>query len=232
MGLTIHLKLSLPSKTTFGKVVEKVEKLRQALLDMPFAAVDKELTIRKNCTIKRGDNSEKSWFFIQAGCDETVPRTVIGFSTLPAEGTESADFGLTKEKIGEWKWSSFCKTQYANDPRCGGLQNFLRGHLLVIAALDKAKEIGFEVMVNDEGGYWEKRDVEALSKEIGEWDAFIAGMSVALGQAMKGSELTMESAMDGRPDREILEHRGLQANPALLKLIEGTKKKPELPDRG
>jgi hypothetical protein len=32
--------------------------------------------------------------------------------------------------------------------------------------LDAAKRIGFDVTVNDEGGYWEKRDVHGLVKAI------------------------------------------------------------------
>lgn len=58
-------------------------------------------------------------------------------------------------------WSSFCKTQYANDPRCGGWNNFQRAHLSVCAILEHMQQIGFRVNVSDEGGFWEKRDLAA-----------------------------------------------------------------------
>lgn len=76
---------------------------------------------------------------------------------------------------GRWNWSGFCKTQYANDPNCGGIENFLRCHLLIIEMLDRAKEIGFDVSVRDESEYWDNRDVKALIQEIGEWDRQVAG---------------------------------------------------------
>ena len=45
-------------------------------------------------------------------------------------------------KLKGWSWLSFCKTHYASDPRCGGLPNFLRCHLGVVALLDEAKNLG------------------------------------------------------------------------------------------
>jgi hypothetical protein len=57
-----------------------------------------------------------------------------------------------------WSWRSFCKTQYASNPQLGGVQGFLRCHLSVIRLLDAAQELGILGEVNDEGGYWERRD--------------------------------------------------------------------------
>ena len=42
---------------------------------------------------------------------------------------------------GHGSWSSFCKTQYANDPRCGGWENFQRAHLSVLAVLEHMQQI-------------------------------------------------------------------------------------------
>ena len=113
------------------------------------------------------------------------------------EYTEQAEFG---------KWGSFCKTQYANDPRCGGFQNFQRAHLGVVAMMDKLIELGFKVHVSDEGDFWENRDIGKLAKEISSWDSFIAGfMGVFKDSIPANSEFGVESAMDGRPDFEQLE---------------------------
>jgi hypothetical protein len=102
-------------------------------------------------------------------------------------------------------WSSFCKTQFANDPRCGGWANFQRAHLSVCAILEHMQRIGFTVEVSDEGGFWEKRDLAALAQEIGEWDAMLAGLGGVLKDATEAQGVGFQSAMSGRPDFERLE---------------------------
>lgn len=156
-----------------------------------------------------------------------LPQQIVGFSTWPGEGCEEANIGLCrfpKTTIiphkwtgkqhrltvgdGAWHWHSFCKTQYSNSPECGGLENFLRCHLSVVAMLDAAKKLGFAVECNDEGGYWEKRDVQDLVKEIGQWDAFIAAFGGALKDATESTGLTIEAPITERKDFEKLEAEG------------------------
>jgi hypothetical protein len=76
-----------------------------------------------------------------------------------------------------WRWSSFCKTQYASNPECGGGENFLRCHLSVVRLLDQAKTLSILADVSDEGDYWEKRDVKALVEEVGEWNTMLAAFA-------------------------------------------------------
>ena len=115
------------------------------------------------------------------------PIRLIAFTAWPGEGCEQSNFGLGKfpavvqtvdgslrTKLSGWRFSSFCKSQYASDPNCGGVPNFLQCHLTVIAMLDKAKELGRLAEVNDEGGFWNKRDLRALVQEIGSWNEMIA----------------------------------------------------------
>ena len=123
------------------------------------------------------------------------PTHLIAFSTLPGQGCESANFGLAlypatievwtdsqrpdrkitvRTGLSGWRWSSFCKTQYASDPNRGGEANFLRCHLLVIQMLDHARSLGILENVSDEGDYWEKRDPQALVAEIGRWNEMVA----------------------------------------------------------
>ena len=119
--------------------------------------------------------SPARWLLIQAGQYiesgdrhySVAPQHVIAFQTQPGDGCEPANFGLCRypaflevddHRVGllprkrrvrtgltGWCWSSFCKTQYASNPACGGVQNFLRCHLSVITQLDFAKSLG---MVN------------------------------------------------------------------------------------
>ncbi|MGE0608442.1 MAG: hypothetical protein AB7O62_15205 [Pirellulales bacterium] len=129
-------------------------------------------------------------------CIHSIPPTrVIAFSTWPGEGCEQANFGLCRypgtiavrdprqpsqfrtirTKLTGWRWSSFCKTQYASDPRYGGVEHFLRCHLSVIRMLDAAKELDLLEEAGDEGGFWENRDLQALAREVGGWNQMMAG---------------------------------------------------------
>ena len=175
------------------------------------------------------------WLLIQAGqyvesgnCHYAVaPQHVIAFQTQPGDGSEPANFGLCrypafievddrrpghslqkrrlKTGLTGWCWSSFCKTQYASNPACGGVQNFLRCHLSVIALLDFAKSLGIIEGVSDEGNYWEARDVEALAREVGSWNEMIAGFAGQLKDAL-GANVVSE--ITKFPNFEPLEARG------------------------
>jgi hypothetical protein len=159
--------------------------------------------------VKQAEWEDRSYYM-----KDVYPKRSVSFSAWPGEGCESVEIGFSEypktilvpsqyksvwdgedfvpkksrlwvhEDDCAWHWHSFCKTQYASNPECGGVPNFLRCHLLVISLLDKAKELGFNVEVHDEGEYHDKRDIEALIKEIGEWNEFIAGMVGAFNDAL------------------------------------------------
>ena len=110
-----------------------------------------------------------------------------------------------------WRWWAFCKTQYASNPSLGGVKQFLRRHLGVVALLDKAKELGILDEVKDEGGYWEKRDAEALVKEIARWNKMVAGLVGRLNDHMERAgrdRRSAASAISEFPDFEHLEAEG------------------------
>ena len=158
-------------------------------------------------------------------CHDVLPTHVIGFSTYPGDGCEEANCGLSRfpqtvmvenrangkryrlpvANGGGWQWSAFCKTQYANE---NGLEHFIKCHLSVVAMLDNAKQLGFEVTVNDESDYFEKRDVHGLVKAIGAWDQMIAGFGGALKDAAGDAGMTIESPIFERKDFETLEMQG------------------------
>ena len=126
-----------------------------------------------------------------------MPTHIIAFSIWPGEGCENANFGLCRypasievqdpvmrwqrqkipTRLSGWCWSSFSKTQYASNPECGGIANFLRCHLSVVRMLDHAKELGILKSVSDEGEFWEQRNIEALSREVGQSNEMIAGLA-------------------------------------------------------
>jgi len=140
------------------------------------------------------------------GCEESN----IGFCQYPAE-IFSPNYGTIKTKMSGWRCSSFCKTQYASNPDCGGIANFLRCHLAVVALMDKAKELGCLHEVHDEGKFWENRNVEALVKEIGSWNQMIAAFGGALKNVLGDG---VESAITEFPNFEQLEAAGQTQLPA------------------
>ncbi len=154
------------------------------------------------------------------------PSHVIAFETLPGDGCESANFGLCrypaitevndpdsphrKKRIrtglSGWRWGSFCKTQYASNPECGGVEHFLRCHLAVIKMLDHAKSMDILEDVSDEGEFWENRDVRALARQVGEWNGMIAAFAGEL-KDMLGSD-QVDAEITKFPNFEHLEAAG------------------------
>ena len=158
------------------------------------------------------------------------PSRFIGFRAWPGEGCEESNFGLCrypreifspsfgtlKTKLPGWRWSSFCKTQYASDPNCGGLANFLRCHLTVVALLDQARELGCLDEVRDEGGFWRKRDVPALANEIGSWNQMLAAFGGKLKDLLGDG---LQVAIAEYPNFEQLEAAGQSKLPPEIETL-------------
>ena len=174
----------------------------------------------------------KGWHSYQ----RVQPLRIIGFKAWPGEGCEASNFGLckfpavveteggsVKTKLSGWRWSSFCKTQYSSDPNCGGVPNFLQCHLTVIAMLDKAKELGCLAEVNDEGDFWQKRDIKGLVQEIGSWNEMLAAFGGNLKDLLGDGPLGVQSAITQYQNFEHLEAAGQNKLPPgyqkLFKLI-------------
>jgi hypothetical protein len=249
MGLTIHYKLK---HTGDEKSAQRmIEQLHSAAQDLPFKELQDIVDLKgDDCKFDQHDKeSSLRWLLIQA--EQTLkvgehtylgvpPTRIIAFETWPGEGCESANFGLCqypatiehngksiRTKLSGWRWSSFCKTQYASDPRCGGVENFLRCHLLVVALLDKAKELGCLEEVYDEGKFWANRDVKALVPEIESWNGMIAAFAGHLKDVVGEG---VESPITEFSNFEQLELAGQsQVRPQmqeLAKLIQQVIKKP------
>ena len=178
------------------------------------------------------------WLLVQAGqyVDDpqgsssyhVAPRHLIAFSTWPGEGCEQANFGLCRypavievadrdrsgrkrrlsTRLRGWSWSSFCKTQYASDPSCGGVEHFLRCHLGVVRLLDRARELDLLGEVSDEGGYWQQRDVRQLAEQVGEWNAMIAAVAGGIKDALDDPS-QVQAPITGYPNFEHLEAQGV-----------------------
>jgi hypothetical protein len=167
------------------------------------------------------------------------PTRVIAFTAWPGEGCEQSNIGLCqypatidtdrgpiKTRLSGWRFAAFCKTQYSSDPGCGGVPHFLQCHLSVIALLDKAKELGCLDEVSDEGGFWEKRDLPELVRQIGSWNEMIAAFGGVIKDLVGDGPMGVASPITQYPDFEQLEAAGQDKLPpglaTLAKLIQRT----------
>ena len=195
MGLTINY--TIAAKTA-EQAIDGLEKLRQKCLDLPFEDVG--VVLHKQITQEDIDyfdslqaaysypnNSQvnlqhrdrlmeerglTTWELIKS---EGVPSEVISLELWPGEGCESCDITFYK-KDGVFRASEFCKTQYA--------AHFVRCHTLVVAMLDIMAELGFDLKVDDEGGFYESRDMKILAKNLDDYNIIvksIGGMIKAAG---------------------------------------------------
>ena len=229
MGLTIHYSLKATGSVEDARRV--VERLHKRAGNLPFANVGGILHLSgPDCDYEQVDRAEpERWLLTQAqGIIENdgriyhvCPTRVIAFVTMPAAGSELANFGLAEfpgtirshdgRKVATglgsgWSWSSFCKTQYASNPAHGGLGNFLRAHLSIVALLDYAAELGILASVTDESDYWEKRDEKALLEVIAEWNSMIAGFVGGMKDKLAGKDV--RAAITEYPNFEHLEAEG------------------------
>jgi hypothetical protein len=113
-----------------------------------------------------------------------------------------------KTRLPGWRWQSFCKTQYASDPACGGVANFLRCHVSLVTLLERIGKLPtVNVDIEDEGHFgpstysddWREaraanrqptyvphaatHSVSALLKELGEYNGMMAAFSGAMRDA-------------------------------------------------
>src|ERR1019366_341394 len=156
MGLTIHYRLTteFTNPKNFRQLVETI---RQHALDLPFKEVGEVKEFTGNETDYRSGDEEDRWLKIQSsgyvaagrGMLAVAPLHVIALPTWPGEGCKYPAFFPSPPKgkkvptrLSGWRWTSFCKTQYASDPKAGGVENFLRCHLSVIKVLDFIKQTG------------------------------------------------------------------------------------------
>jgi len=238
MGLTIHYTLTSDVKRP-EDAVALLEKLRLRAADLPFKLVGDVIELHGTPAYDP-DHLDRSdaltWLKIQACQPQKLerdgeevwtsitPNDLIAFPLFPGDGCEMANFGLCRypetfldkarlrPSDGDgWRWSSFCKTQYASNPDSGGLPNFLRCHQGLVTLLDYAAEIGLLASVEDESGYWKHRDEAALVKEIERWNRMMAGFVGAMKDKLTkpgGPARSVQAEITKFPNYEHLEAKG------------------------
>ena len=125
-----------------------------------------------------------------------------------------------------WSGKGFCKTQYASDPRCGGIANFLRAHFSICRLLDCAEELGLAVSVSDDGKFFDQRDIPTLIQTIGQWNqdiaAFVGAFTDVVGK-------NVQAPIRGFPNFEHLEADGQNRIDVFLKMLKDDGKQARSP---
>jgi hypothetical protein len=111
---------------------------------------------------------------------------------------------------GWYSWRSFCKTQYAANPKLGGEEHFLRAHLSLFEAMDICKKLGLKTWIRDDARYHKHRSVEKLLESLRWHDELVAGFVGALGDRLGKREGAIVAPIKDRPDFEHLEARGMR----------------------
>jgi hypothetical protein len=211
MGLTIVYNLSVDEDDPTS-IRDLIGQLRSRAIKLPFTEVTDVIELHDDAADFRNSNPDDPnwWLLIQAGqylvgesrCQSLPPRHLIAFTTVPGDGCEPANFGLCRrpEGLSGWRWSSFCKTVYANHREYGGVMNFLKCHIAVIKVLDYAREMGLKTEVSDPSGYWDSRNPEDLARAVGGWTPKIASF---LARQRGESDETLLARVASYP---VLEH--------------------------
>jgi hypothetical protein len=110
---------------------------------------------------------------------------------------------------GYYSWHSFCKTQYAGNPKLGGEAKFLKAHLSLIELLDLIQAAGVKVRIRDDTGYARHRDVDRLLRSLRKWDAVVANIVGKLGNALGDKAGSLIAPIKERPEFEYLEAKGI-----------------------
>ena len=206
MGLTVHHSFEFHGSEK--QVKEKLEKIREKVTQLPVENVGPLVQLNwKNGT--DDPDSEIRWMKIQYTRSEQVdehswrdvyPELGYGFTVVVGEGCEPMNIALTrmKGKPHEWEGRSFCKDQYASE--------FLKCHLLITAILDICQEAGILKSVEDEGQFWESRDLKVLSESINQSTAMLKEFAEVLKKVLpEGMEFV--AGVDNCENYVVVNHK-------------------------
>lgn len=238
MGLTVHFKLAAPAECSAAQAKRLVESMRRvALRFQREGLLDRVLPISSEATTLR--RFARDWLMLPVPGEEN---TATGVEVCPAQGflfcagvgedCEPLWLGLcrypetvlyqghklpTKTGAG-WRLAGFSKTQYAS---LHGGEHFLRCHRAVVDLLAALRTLGVRVKISDEGGYWPRRSVTALRRNLDAMNGLVAATAGALkdwDEAGNGQS-RVESPIFAHQHFERLEAEGAARVGAALKQL-------------
>jgi hypothetical protein len=222
MGLAISYSFNLKGASN-SQAREKILALHRSASALPFLKVGELIELEgADCLFQDPDphlalkvcalTPEELVHNLLNRTAETGCCHLIGFSGLPGQGCAEVAFGLAARHTPaggkDWTWRASCKTQYANNPDYGGMENFLKCHLLMIEMLEAAGRLGMLAAVTDPSGYWEDRDPEALVKTVSEGTLMMAAIMGSLKDAFGQKGYSAIAPIFESPNFEYLEAAG------------------------
>ena len=197
MGLTIHFKLTASAAGGAAQAKRLVESmLRVALRFQRERLVAKVRPITSDA--KTLHRFGRDWLMLPVAGE---PDTSTGVEVSPSEGflfwvdvgedCEPLWLGLcryppvvfrqgqefqTKLDSG-WRLAGFSKTQYAS---LHGWEHFRRCHCAVVNLLTACRSPDLHVKISDEGGYWPRRSLTTLRRNLDQMNGWVAATAGAL----------------------------------------------------
>lgn len=195
MGLHLNWELRLPASTSDDTVCATLAALRLFALQLGFEDVSPLLAVSSAEAPESGGWPETLRFWaalIAEPYDEDSPplrgdpATAHGFFVQPGEGCETASFGFLRRadddgQQHEWFWHCSCKTQYAS---VVSDDHLVRCHTSLVRVLERAIELGADVVVRDETHYWETRDESRLIAEVQAMNRLVARIAGKIGDTL------------------------------------------------
>jgi hypothetical protein len=104
-----------------------------------------------------------------------------------------------------WRFSGFCKTQYAS---LHGWDYFKRCHCAVVHLLAVCRTPDLRVKIMDEGAYWPRRSASKLRENLDRMNGLIAATASVLKDAADGNPDAIKSPIFAHKNFERLEAQG------------------------
>lgn len=174
MGITIHWNLEYLGEDP-GTPLESVREW--AVKSNLFKHVGQlQLFVGRDCDYMNYAKDKKDcWLMIQAVREDRVPLVMYSLKLWWGDGCEETNLFLAKYLPNQknWQGSSFTKTHYASD--------FVTAHMAICAALELlSRQPQMAVTVYDNAGFWGKRNVSELVRELDGWDEYLERASKVL----------------------------------------------------
>jgi hypothetical protein len=214
MGLHLNWELRLPGALARDDVMEYLRDLHARASKMGFDEVTPIMDQVEEGSIASLPGYFSLWAEIIAGPDpESEPpligdiTTATGFAIHPGRRCEGAVFGFLHRaeadgNNAEWFWHHCCKTQYTS---VESWDHLIRCHTSLVALLDYAIERGIDVVVRDEGHYWETRDTKRLIAEVDYMNRVVAALAGRLSDYIARTGHIAGAPIFDHPEFEHLE---------------------------
>jgi len=221
MGLCLNYELRLPPDRSRADMIETLESLHRFATALPVHRVTPVSLFERERSVSSsfwGSGHLEDFFHVWASIlakpsNEPSPTSgmnwdadsAAGFVIAVGKGCEAAPIGFlhgrsddgTRE---EWSWYASVKTQYAS---VVSDEHLVTCHTALVSLLDHAIEIGVDVVVRDETGYWPSRNAATLIDEVHKMNRIVAKLAGVMSDAL--TQHHVGGAIVHHPDFEHLE---------------------------